>query len=84
MKLPRRCSAIILGRLPVVDRRDPDRAIGYLGRPGIMVARLRRLEEEHVREPGWVKLRASVDRANRSRLLRRTYAFALNFAHLAL
>jgi hypothetical protein len=49
-----------------------------------MVARLRRLEEEHVREPGWVKLRASVDRANRSRLLRRTYAFALNFAHLAL
>ena len=28
---------------------------GYLGRPGIMAARLRRLDEEHVREPGWVK-----------------------------
>src|SRR5437764_10316101 len=24
-----------IGRLPVVDRNDPDRAIGYLGRPGI-------------------------------------------------
>jgi hypothetical protein len=25
-----------------------------MGRPGIMAARLRRLEEEHVRELGWV------------------------------
>jgi chloride channel protein, CIC family len=46
-----------IGRLPVVDRNDPDRAIGYLGRPGIMAARLRRLDEEHVREPGWMKRR---------------------------
>jgi chloride channel protein, CIC family len=44
-----------IGRLPVVDRRDPSRLVGYLGRPGIMAARLRQLEEEHVREPGWVK-----------------------------
>ena len=43
-----------VGRLPVVDRKDPRHVIGYLGRPGIMAARLRRLEEEHVREPGWV------------------------------
>lgn len=43
-----------IGRLPVVDRDDPRRVVGYLGRPGIMAARLRRLEEEHVREPGWV------------------------------
>jgi CIC family chloride channel protein len=43
-----------VGRLPVVDRNDPRRVVGYLGRPGIMAARLRRLEEEHVREPGWV------------------------------
>jgi len=48
-----------IGRLPVVDRNDPDRAIGYLGRPGIMAARLRRLDEEHVREPGWMKRRDS-------------------------
>jgi len=43
-----------IGRLPVVDRNDPRRILGYLGRPGIMSARLRRLEEEHVREPGWI------------------------------
>ena len=29
-----------IGRLPVVDRYDPHRVIGYLGRPGIMAARL--------------------------------------------
>jgi chloride channel protein, CIC family len=43
-----------VGRLPVVERHDPRHVVGYLGRPGIMAARLRRLEEEHVREPGWV------------------------------
>jgi CIC family chloride channel protein len=44
-----------IGRLPVVDRKDPRHMVGYLGRPGIMAARLRRLDEEHVREPGWVR-----------------------------
>jgi chloride channel protein, CIC family len=44
-----------IGRLPVVDRNDPRRVLGYLGRPGIMAARLLRLHEEHVREPGWMK-----------------------------
>ena len=46
-----------IGRLPVVDRKDPGRVVGYLGRQGIMAARLRRLDEEHVREPGWIKSR---------------------------
>ena len=45
-----------IGRLPVVDRSQPRRVLGYLGRSGIMAARLRRLDDEHVREPGWVKL----------------------------
>jgi chloride channel protein, CIC family len=44
-----------IGRLPVVERKDPRKVVGYLGRPGIMAARLRRLDEEHVREPGWIK-----------------------------
>jgi len=44
-----------IGRLAVVDRDDPSQVIGYLGRSGIMAARLRRIEEEHVREPGWIK-----------------------------
>jgi CIC family chloride channel protein len=43
-----------IGRLPVVDREDARKVVGYLGRPGIMAARLRRLHEEHVREPGWI------------------------------
>ena len=43
-----------IGRLPVVDRGDPWRVVGYLGRKGILAARSHRLEEEHVREPGWV------------------------------
>jgi hypothetical protein len=41
-----------LGRLPVVSRREPSRVIGYLGRSSVMSARLRYLEEEHVRERG--------------------------------
>lgn len=44
-----------IGRLPVVEPSEPTRVIGYLGRPGILAARLRRLDEEHVREPGWIK-----------------------------
>jgi CBS domain-containing protein len=42
-----------LGRMPVVSRDDGKTVIGYLGRSGVLAARLRRLEEEHVREPGW-------------------------------
>ncbi len=44
-----------VGRMPVVSRQDPGRILGYLGRSGIMAARLRRLDEEHVREPGWMQ-----------------------------
>jgi CBS domain-containing protein len=46
-----------IGRLPVVDRNESDRVVGYLGRHGIMAARTHRLDEEHVREPGWLKRR---------------------------
>jgi CIC family chloride channel protein len=44
-----------VGRLPVVDRGDSRRIVGYLGRHGIMAARHRRLQEEYVREPGWIR-----------------------------
>ena len=43
-----------IGRLPVVERNDPRKLVGYLGRNGVMAARLKRLHEEHVREPGWI------------------------------
>lgn len=42
-----------IGRLPVVDRADPRKAIGYLSRSGVMAARLRGFRDEHLREPGW-------------------------------
>jgi chloride channel protein, CIC family len=43
-----------IGRLPVVDPNNARRVVGYLGRSGILAAQLTRLEEEHVREPGWI------------------------------
>jgi chloride channel protein, CIC family len=44
-----------VGRLPVVDHQNPRHLVGYLGRSGILEARLRRIKEEHEREPGWIK-----------------------------
>lgn len=41
-----------IGRLPVVDRKNPRHVIGYIGRSNVMAARLRRLEEEELREGG--------------------------------
>jgi H+/Cl- antiporter ClcA len=42
-----------IGRLPVVERNDEKNVVGYLGRPGIMAARLHRFNDEYVREVGW-------------------------------
>ena len=41
-----------IGRLPIVRRDDPRKLVGYLGRSGVMAARVRTFEEEHVRERG--------------------------------
>ena len=41
-----------IGRLPVVSREDRHRLVGYLGRANLMTARLRQLDEEHLRERG--------------------------------
>jgi chloride channel protein, CIC family len=41
-----------LGRLPVVDRGDPRRVVGYLGRAEILGARVRLHVEEELRERG--------------------------------
>jgi H+/Cl- antiporter ClcA len=43
-----------IGRLPVVERSDERKVVGYLGRAAILSARMRRLQDEHVREPGWL------------------------------
>lgn len=47
-----------IGRLPVVDRKDPRHLVGYLGRAGVMAARVRQHEEEYVREQGLSPLKA--------------------------
>ena len=52
-----------VGRLPVVAHDDPGRLVGYLGRTGIMEARLRWMEEEHVRERSWQRPRRAVEKA---------------------
>ncbi|HEY1773219.1 MAG TPA: chloride channel protein [Gammaproteobacteria bacterium] len=43
-----------IGRLPVVDSRNPNKLVGYLGRTPILEARQRRLTEESVVETGWL------------------------------
>src|SRR5579859_6498320 len=43
-----------IGRLPVVDRADETRIVGYVGRAEILAARSRRLHDEHFRERGWL------------------------------
>ncbi len=50
-----------IGRLPVVDRADPRKAVGYLGRSSVMAARLRQFHDEHVREPGWFRWKAGMN-----------------------
>ena len=42
-----------IGRLPVVDIRQPTRLVGYLDRAPILEARQRRLNDESVVETGW-------------------------------
>jgi chloride channel protein, CIC family len=44
-----------IGRLPVVSREDTKEMIGYLNRSSILGAWTRQMEEEGVREHGWVK-----------------------------
>ena len=41
-----------VGRLPVVERNNPTRVVGYLGRAAILSARMRLHEEEHHRQRG--------------------------------
>lgn len=59
-----------VGRLPVVDRRAPTRLVGYLGRTGIADALSELLDEEEIREAGWITARARLLRRQVRQLLR--------------
>lgn len=43
-----------IGRLPVVNRDTPQQLVGYLSRGAILRARQSKLDEEQIREPGWI------------------------------
>lgn len=43
-----------IGRLPVVDRRDPQRMLGYLNRASVMGSWRSHMHEESFREHGWL------------------------------
>ncbi len=47
-----------IGRLPVVERANPRKVVGYFGRAGILSALQRYHREEHVRERG-AKIRSA-------------------------
>jgi CBS domain-containing protein len=43
-----------IGRMPVVERADEKKVVGYLNRAAILAARTRRMHDESFREPGWL------------------------------
>jgi hypothetical protein len=51
-----------IGRLPVVSRENPEQMVGYLNRSSILSAWTRQMEDESLREHGWLDrlLRTSV------------------------
>jgi chloride channel protein, CIC family len=43
-----------VGRLPVVSREEPEKMVGYLNRSNLLGAWTRRVQEESVRDRGWL------------------------------
>jgi CBS domain-containing protein len=58
-----------VGRLPVVERADPTRLVGYLGRSGIAAAWRELLQEEQIQETGWLSSRTRLLRMKLRRVL---------------
>ena len=47
-----------IGRLLVVDRANPKQMIGYVSRTHLLSTRFRQVQQEEVREDGWIKKRS--------------------------
>jgi CBS domain-containing protein len=60
-----------IGRLLVVNRDQPTQLLGYLGRTGIADAWRQLVQEEEVREAGWITSRVRLLRKNVRRVLGR-------------
>ncbi len=54
-----------IGRLPVVKHETSQQLVGYLSRGAILRARQMRLDEEYLREPGWIEQRRTVSATNK-------------------
>jgi H+/Cl- antiporter ClcA len=44
-----------IGRLPVVSRENPQQMVGYFNRSSLLSAWTRQMEEESIREHGWIR-----------------------------
>jgi CBS domain-containing protein len=44
-----------IGRLPVVSRENPQQMVGYFNRASLLGAWTRQMEEEGIREHGWIR-----------------------------
>jgi len=53
-----------IGRLPVVDRNDPQKMVGYINRANVMGSWRGHLHEESVREHGWIQNLSAGDKFN--------------------
>ena len=47
-----------IGRLPIVSRTDNQTLVGYVGRTSLLATRLRSLNQETIRDDGWLRARA--------------------------
>jgi CIC family chloride channel protein len=54
-----------IGRLPVVSRENPQQMVGYFNRASLLGAWTRQMEEEGIREHGWIRKWRSSARSTR-------------------
>jgi chloride channel protein, CIC family len=54
-----------IGRLPVVTREDPQKMVGYFNRVSVLDAWTRHVEEEGLREHGWIRKWKSANHGTR-------------------
>jgi chloride channel protein, CIC family len=54
-----------IGRLPIVSRENPQQIVGYFNRASLLGAWTRQMEEEGIREHGWIRKWRSSSRSTR-------------------
>jgi CIC family chloride channel protein len=54
-----------IGRLPVVSRENPQQMVGYFNRASMLGAWTRQIEDEGLREHGWIRKWRNSDKSAR-------------------